>query len=338
MERRITARLAVAVALLAGCDSGGGRQAPTDPPRVDAGPGHGAVPPKPPIGLERLPPGVVAAIRTPGFPVAIGFGHGSVWVAAHRATTVYRIDPQTNRVQARIDVARESCGRVRVSGDAVWVVACEDGPSTRIDPATNQAVETTDSGVFPPLAAAGRLWQVRSDGLRSSLTRLTPRTPKATARIRVGPLPGPGLAAFGAVWVPASDGTITRVDTTHARARVIALGAADTDLLLARAAGAIWAADGLDGSIWRIAPRGRARRTSLRVRPPSLFYDIGLAGGRGRLFLRSGDTRVLEIEPRTMRITARYPATGAGGHVGVGFGSLWVANAGEDSVWRIRLR
>ncbi|MBA3295127.1 MAG: hypothetical protein H0T40_15675 [Geodermatophilaceae bacterium] len=291
--------------------------------------------PPPGRAPERLPTGVAAAIRTPGFPLAIAFGHGSAWVSTHRATTLYRIDPRSNRVEAEIDVGRESCGRIEVTADAVWVVACEDGPSARVDPSSNQVVETTESGALPPVKAGGDLWQVLAG--HNILARIDPATMATTARIPLGPLPGMPLVAFGAIWIPTTDG-IHRIDVHTGKARTVRLGETDTDILLARAAGAIWVANGLDGVLWRVSPQGRAIRTSLQARPPSLFYDIGLAAGRGHLFLRSGDTRVWEVDPRTETIVARHHATGAGGHVAIGFGSLWAANAGDDSVWRIRLR
>jgi len=334
-DRRLVV-LGAVLGLLAGCGGADRPEAGVDPPRAGAPQPSTAETPAERTTPEQLPEGVVAAIRTPGFPLAISFGHGSVWVSSHRATTLYRIDPRSNRIQAEIDVGRESCGRVEVAADGVWVIACEDGPSARVDPATNQVVETTDPGAQPPVVAGGHVWQVRGAQSRNALLRIERDTGSTTARIPLGPLPSMPLVAFGAVWVATGEG-IRRVDARSGRARTVTLGETDTDLLLARAGGAVWVANGLDGVIWRVSPQGRATRTSLKVRPPSLFYDIGLAAGRGHLFLRSGDTQVWEVDPRTERVVRRHHVTGAGGHVAVGFGSLWVANSGDDSVWRVRL-
>ena len=51
--------------------------------------------------------------------------------------------------------------------------------------------------------------------------------------------------------------------------------------------------------------------------------------------MRAGDRRVVGIDPRTAREIADRPAGGGGGNIALGFDSLWVANAADDSVWRI---
>jgi hypothetical protein len=43
---------------------------------------------------------------------------------------------------------------------------------------------------------------------------------------------------------------------------------------------------------------------------------------------------VARIDPSSGQAIQRYPATGGGGGVTVGFGSLWLTNTGPGSVWR----
>jgi hypothetical protein len=52
--------------------------------------------------------------------------------------------------------------------------------------------------------------------------------------------------------------------------------------------------------------------------------------------MRTSDSRIDRIDTASGRVLATYPADGGGGGGGlaVAFGSLWVDNAGSDSVWR----
>ncbi|MDQ3739031.1 MAG: hypothetical protein M3337_07665, partial [Actinomycetota bacterium] len=96
-------------------------------------------------------------------------------MSSHRARTLYRIDPQTSNVQAEIEVDMLACGLLLTTADAVWVTSCEDGPSKRIDPDTDEVVEETAAGVLPPVTAEdGSTWQVR--GLDQLVDRIDPAT------------------------------------------------------------------------------------------------------------------------------------------------------------------
>ena len=80
-------------------------------------------------------------------PSGLAFGHGSVWATSISYGTVSRIDPQANKVVAKIRVGR---GALDIAADessgAVWVASgypkhSEDNNLTRVDPETNRVVE-----------------------------------------------------------------------------------------------------------------------------------------------------------------------------------------------------
>ena len=167
--------------------------------------------------------------------------------------------------------------------------------------------------------------------------RIDPTTGVVAASVPVGPLPWVPVAAFGAIWVPSIDGTVTRVDIATNEASTVELSTEETSLQLTEADGAVWAVDGVSGKIWRIEPDGAVAASSIRPTPPSSFFDINLAVGNGHLFMRSGDEAVWEIDPQTDEMVATHTATGAGGHVAIGYGSLWVAGFDDQVVWRIPL-
>jgi DNA-binding beta-propeller fold protein YncE len=100
------------------------------------------------------------------------------------------------------------------------------------------------------------------------------------------------------------------------------------------AGGAVWIAN--PAGLYRVDPAtNRARRLPIRPKPLTEYGHISLASGDGRVWMRAGDRRVVVIDPRTAREVAARPACGGGGNIAFGFGSLWVANAAEDTVWRI---
>lgn len=257
-------------------------------------------------------------------------------MSSHRARTLYRIDPQTSNVQAEIEVDMLACGLLLTTADAVWVTSCEDGPSKRIDPDTDEVVEETAAGVLPPVTAEdGSTWQVR--GLDQLVDRIDPATGAAIESVPTGPLPWFPVAAFGAVWLPNVDGTITRVDTASSQPSSVVLSDEETSVLLAVAGGSLWAVDGISGQLWRIGPDGTVALSSVRPIPPSSFYDINLAVADDHLFLRSGNDEVWEVDAATAEVIAVYPASGAGGHVAVGDATLWVAAFNDQVVRRIPL-
>ena len=106
------------------------------------------------------PPGAVAeTIPVPRGASAVAVGEGAVWVAASLDDKLVRIDPQTNSVEAAIDVGRYPVG-IAVGAGAVWVANRDDGTVSRIDPETNEVVERIEVGSRPAgiAFAAGSVW------------------------------------------------------------------------------------------------------------------------------------------------------------------------------------
>jgi hypothetical protein len=107
------------------------------------------------------PKGVLAVIPTPGGPLGIATGFGSVWVTSENGSVLYRIDPATNKVIARIDVGHAMCGVPGIGFGRVWVPDCDFGPQglVVVDPATNRVVRAIGDGVAGSVGlGAGRVW------------------------------------------------------------------------------------------------------------------------------------------------------------------------------------
>jgi len=102
---------------------------------------------------------VIANITVPSEPHRIAFGEGALWVANWHINSVTRIDPQTNQVVGEpIPIGFHHAGNMAAGLGSVWVTsdyrspvdaAPEDVVLVRIDPQTNQAVETIPLGGHP---------------------------------------------------------------------------------------------------------------------------------------------------------------------------------------------
>jgi YVTN family beta-propeller protein len=111
---------------------------------------------------------VVADIPVPSEPHRVAYGAGAVWVGNWHDNSVSRIDPQTNRVVGSpIPIGSHHAGNLVVGAGGVWVTSDyrpEAGPEdvvvVRIDPQTNQAVQTIAVGGHPidVAATADAVW------------------------------------------------------------------------------------------------------------------------------------------------------------------------------------
>jgi streptogramin lyase len=302
---------------------------------------------------DAAPPGVSATIATPGYPALVTVAYGSVWVAGHRNSVVYRIDPRTNRVTGKVRLPDPINGVLTSGAGAIWAQSSPaDGSVSyvyRIDPHTMRVLGRREG--IAAIVAAGSLWV--SSVAQHAVLRIDPASGRVLARIaklgvdpyRVNPVGGAG---FGSVWVYSPDGAVVRISTATNRVTAVvplprgkAGGSVQGGVLdggpIAFAGGSAWLVD--PAGLFRIDPATNAAELSrVRIEPFTNWALPGIAvTPGGHLLVRTSNTKVVEVDPRTGTAVRAYPAAGGGGEIAVGFGALWVANAGSDSVWRIPL-
>ena len=150
-----------------------GSQAASAAPATAPGATATAVPPTP--MATSLAGTAAIAIPLPGdtFPIDVTYALGSLWLAAHHQDEVYRIDPSTMEITARIQVGGGP-GWFAVTEGAIWVSNQLGRGMTRIDPDTN--MEVTRVGMWPtcgsPVVALGKIWQMACDA--HQLMRIDP--------------------------------------------------------------------------------------------------------------------------------------------------------------------
>jgi DNA-binding beta-propeller fold protein YncE len=136
----------------------------------------------------------------------LDFGYGSVWVTSAEHGTPSRIDPESGKVVAKIDVGK---GAVDITTDegsgAVWVADwMEDGKLSRVDPQTNRVVAeipirpgAQEGGASSVAVGEGAVWAQSVDG---KLLKVDPTTNEVVAKVSLGDYSS-YLAIYGdAVW------------------------------------------------------------------------------------------------------------------------------------------
>ena len=109
-----------------------------------------------------------------GEPTGLAFGAGSLWVADGQGRDVAQVDPDTNKVEDRIEVGN-AAHAVAVGSDALWVASAADATVVKIDLRSGRrtpiAVEARPSALA---AGEGAVW-VASEAT-SRVIRLDPRS------------------------------------------------------------------------------------------------------------------------------------------------------------------
>jgi hypothetical protein len=167
-------------------------------------------------------------------PSGLAFGQGSVWVTSAGYGTVSRIDPQSDKVVAKIKVGRGGVDiAVDESSGAVWVASAylpknyggydnpkysEDRNLTRVDPETNRVVEEIPIEAHSQYGGAGNVavgegavWVLSEDG---KLLKVDPATNEIAAMVDVGHWSSHLAVYGGGVWamVQVKEFRLVRVD------------------------------------------------------------------------------------------------------------------------------
>ncbi len=220
----------------------------------------------------------------------IAIGASAVW-AIGPDDSVYRIDPQTLRVVARIPTDPRP-STIAAGPEGVWFLNFLNTDVTRIDPATNRISDKVrvNSDFLAGIAVgAGAVWVTSpQDGL---LRRIEPGP--QPREISISATPGVWYVAFGsnAVWTGSySAGAVTRVDARTNATTAFSIGAPQA---LTASGDAAW-----------ISVAGGTRDGTL---PPGTCTEVA-AGGRSPDVLIASDLalRVREAGPRAMVDAIRF--------------------------------
>lgn len=110
------------------------------------------------IGLDPVTGKLRTTVHVGQHPSEVAFGFGSGWVTCEGA--VYRFDPSTGTVRARISASGAAFDGIAISGGAVWVGDLNNDLVDRISPASNTITASVNVGGGPRHIAVvgGGLW------------------------------------------------------------------------------------------------------------------------------------------------------------------------------------
>jgi streptogramin lyase len=224
---------------------------------------------------------------------------GAIWVAAYGGgpadSALYRLDPATGRVVARVD-AGEVCCDLSAGDGGVWVVDPR-GAVLRVDEATNRVTQRFDVVVdrnahINAVYAGGSVW-VSSD--TTPLVRIDARTGTRTTIDVGGGVPF--LVDEGLVWGAAPDKLWALDQTTGRVARRVDLANSTEVISLAVGLSAIWVGirrPGRVGAVLRLDPTTGQLRNELR----DIEIPARIAIGFGSVWVTdSGSTSLYRLTP-----------------------------------------
>jgi YVTN family beta-propeller protein len=298
-------------------------------------------------------------------PETIATGFDSVWVAAHRSNTIFRVDPGTNTVIASIPITisgvEVGVGSVFVGPHGVWVpvqgvlpVGANAGSQLfRIEPSTNKIdLMVPMSGVDAVVDWTDAVWARTDpqDGANHlAMIQIDPATGTPLRTVDLGPglrspKYTPDLAyGLGSLWAAVADDELVRIDPSGnivATIRTPAIPQAygsfafadqhmyftENDATLARIDPTTNCVDGLTYlGRQTSAPAFGAPQLAVGAAPGGLYVGFD----RGGLAL---------VDPATLQITdsVRVDTQNAVGSTAFDFGSLWFPTFGNNTVLRLK--
>jgi virginiamycin B lyase len=206
--------------------------------------------------------------KFPSYSLPPGFGAGSVWIGNYFDGKLYRLNPKTLAVQAKIRVG-QSAPCVLFADGSVWVGDAFNGTVHRIDPATGKVIATIPVGVAGAdgvmlMFAGGKLWVYSGFGVPpasdrgNKVWRIDPRGNTVTQEILPGLSHlsgglsyGQPVTAMGSLWLR---GTGTQVYRYQARTlRLLHAYPADPAAVgwTAIGFGSLWVGNMDTNTLWR---------------------------------------------------------------------------------------
>jgi hypothetical protein len=292
--------------------------------------------------------------KTPGAPAFPLAYHGFIWVAGHRGGTIYKIDPRRDRIVHAYHTNEDACF-IEGSGGHIVYYSC-DAPGAEVLNIRTGRMHTIGGGLrfaIPHRRPGVAYWDGNFEYAGSEWTsgpglvvRRDRKTHVVLKRWRGIDTSGTTTTASGSIWIPGLT-SVTRIDPHNDTLTIIPLPGALTDPSANQGYANVERVAVTRGTIWVTNPAGLYRineRThiaalvrGISVGDLSEWGYIDLVAAHGSVFVRNGPSDVLRLDPKTGRVTARYPATGGGGGIEVAYGSLWVTNFINDTTWRIPL-
>jgi YVTN family beta-propeller protein len=298
-----------------------------------------------PVTHRRWPLLIAAAVMaaTAAVVIALSVGGGGGAKAAPPTGALVRVDPASDKVTARADVAGRP-GELVVTPGGIWMADFRGGVLWRYELGGGSVERITSDGEPRDLAAFGNKVYVAADGefLSGVVSRYDAETGVREDGIDL--LACAVASGDGVVWA-AGCPYVQRLSTDNGHLRRLVEkflpyqspstveNARVQFRELAVGAGSLWVlGDALDRRLWRLDPRTGRTQTTI----PLGFAPTSVAVAGGKAWITDGVRDVVvPIDAPSGRLLAPVKVGRGPGGVAAGSGSVWVANALDGTLSRI---
>jgi streptogramin lyase len=261
----------------------------------------------------------------------------AVWVGSTGPNAVHRIDPQTSRIVATVNLRGEPCAGLTTGFGSLWVPLCgktrvlakvnlnsnELAPLIKIGPAAAEGGITT---------SPDSVWLVLDK--HGSLARIDPVTGAIRQTVRIPAGSYNPFYSEGQIWVTRAAGSeLTSVDAASG-----ALGASvrtgPGPRFLTAGSGAVWTLNQGDGSLTRIDMATRQVTITTALGTPGHGGDISF--GDGVIWTTMPKVPLMAIDAATGTLLCRWIGPG-GDSLGIGHGAIWLTDYHGGTISRIDL-
>jgi virginiamycin B lyase len=256
----------------------------------------------------------------------------SVWVTSARANHVVQLLPGDSKTGIVVDVPKP-CSSLAYGWNSIWIPSCGAKKLLRVDEATGKTIAEIPAD---PANSEGGI--TIGDGSvflvvkPSTLLKIDPTTNTVVAKLD---LPSESENPFfgdGFVWVSSfGHNALLKVDPASMKL-VATIPIGPKPRFLTIGAGSVWTVNQGDGSVSRVdMASGRLVAT----------IECGLSGPGGEITFGAGSAwatlfniPLTQIDPTSNTAVKQWVGKGGDG-LQFGFGSLWLSNLAQQTVWRI---
>lgn len=258
----------------------------------------------------------------------------SVVIANQGKTPILRIAPKTNKPVDPIAGVAKPCGGLVSAFKSLWTLNCADKTITRLDPKDRKVTATIPIGgtsANPAVAATGDSVWILSDD-KTTLSRVDPEQNAIVSEIRLPAGCNSIASGEGSLWVTCpKEGKVLRIDpkTNLVDKRI---ETAAQPIAITFGEGSAWILCKTEGKVAKVDPKSNKVASTIDLNIPSAAGNI--AFGDGSIWVTAPGFPLTRINPQTDKVEQQFWGDG-GGWLASGSGSVWLANEGKGTVWRL---
>jgi len=256
----------------------------------------------------------------------------AVWVTSARANHVVQLLPGTGKTGLIAEIAKP-CSGLAYGWGSVWVPSCGAKMLVRVDETTGKSTAeipadpaNSEGGIA---VGDGAVWLVVKP---STLLRVDPVSNSIAARLDLPSQSEDPFFADGFVWITSfGHNALLKVDP-KAMKLVATIPVGPKPRFLTAGAGSVWTLNQGDGTVSRV---------DIKTGNVAATIDCGLPGEGGEITFGAGSVwatlfniPLTQIDPATNKPVKQWAGKGGDG-LQFGFGSLWLSNFAQQTVWRI---